>query len=137
MQGLQVVVGLDGAALRERDAQLLKAEAGRPWLAPHRDEDDVEWHVEGAAIVLEAHAALAIPDRGADRLVIRPHADSLLLEPLAHQGGDLVVLALEQTVRVLRHRDRGPEPGERLRQFAGDRPAAEDKQPLGHHLQPP
>ena len=137
MQGLQVVVGLDRAALRERDTQLLEPEAGGSRLAPDRDQDDIKGHLLGAAVVREAHAALASPDRGTDRLVTRQHANSLLLEPFTHQGGDVVVLALEQTVQLLCHRDRGPEPGERLRQLAGDRPTAEDQQPLGHRLQPP
>jgi len=123
--------------LRERDAQLLEAEPGRPRSAPHRDENDVERHVEAAAIVLKPHAALAIPHRGSDRKVTRQHADPLLLETLTHQGGHFVVLALEQAIRLLRHRDDGAEAGEGLRQLAGDRPPAQDEQPLRHPLQPP
>jgi len=87
--------------------------------------------------VLKPHAALAIPHRGSDRKVTRQHADPLLLETLTHQGGHFVVLALEQAIRLLRHRDDGAEAGEGLRQLAGDRPPAQDEQPLRHPLQPP
>ena len=132
VQGLQVGVGLDGAA--GGYAKGLQAIAVEPGGPAHGAQQLVKG--QGGLLALLTH------HQGLDRRV-RPggglaaqgrvagqHPHAVCPQRSRDQGRHLLVFAQQQARRLLHQRHLRAQPGKALRQFAADRPAAQHQQPF-------
>jgi hypothetical protein len=81
------------------------------------------------------HELVAAPTCRGDRRT-QPQLDALRGERFRHQLAGLGLLARQQPLELLDHRDLAAEAAERLRQLEADGAAAEDKQPPWQPLEP-
>src|SRR5258706_9674156 len=137
IHGLQVRVGLDGARLRHRDAQLFQPVARRVRHAPHRAEQIVELDATLAAAAFTDQEFLFAVHHDLRRLVPGQDVDALLAESLRHHRGNLGILADQDARQHLDLAQLRAEAREYLRELAADRAAAQHHQPPRQHADIP
>ena len=129
IDGLQEFVGLDGARLGRRDAQLFQPVARGVGDAPHGAQQFVELDAHVRALVLADQDLVAVLDAELLRLVIDQHVHALGDELLHHHLRNFRVLADQDARQHLDLRHLRAQAREGLGQFRADRPAAQHHQP--------